>query len=213
MKKFRTLLSEIARRYSSIGIPYFPKIGENAFAEAGADFVELHGDKQLPEEFPLPFTYHVRQGSEQEIEKIQRLNPERVIIHPDQLEDNDGWRQLGEKLLIENLDFRNPDFRTIDQIEEVLRPFPEAGICLDVAHTTDDQKILEGFLSSPKVKQMHLSQISLDNGEHLITIDENTWDNFLYPAIDNFQNVPVVFELSPDAEIEDFRTVISKLTK
>ena len=44
------------------------------------------------------------------------------------------WRQLGDRVLVENMDKRKPVGRTVEELDLIFEQLPAAGMCFDIAH-------------------------------------------------------------------------------
>lgn len=87
-----------------------------------------------------------------------------VVLHPDVICDDAPWRSLGAHLWIENMDKRKPIGRTAAELDELFARFPDAGLCLDVAHSRqvdptmrETRYILRAH--GNRVRQVHLSEV------------------------------------------------------
>jgi hypothetical protein len=118
-----------------------------------------------------------------------------IVIHPEEITPQ-NWRQLGERLAIENMDCRRQQGQTVAQLKEVFKDLPEAGFCLDVAHvwTVDPTlglafDLLEAFRE--RLVEIHLSGIDT-SGQHRLTTKE---DIELYePVLVEVLDVPWTLE-------------------
>jgi hypothetical protein len=93
-----------------------------------------------------------------------------IVTHPDVLAEPAHYRELGTRLVPENMDDRKRAGRTADELEVVFAELPEAGFCLDVAHASSidptmeaAEDLLNRFRS--RLRQVHLS--SLEGGHHV----------------------------------------------
>lgn len=57
-----------------------------------------------------------------------------IVMHPDTIKEPHLYRDLGRKLLIENMDSRKELGRTQDELAPTFADLPEAGFCFDIAH-------------------------------------------------------------------------------
>lgn len=123
---------------------------------------------------------------------------ERIIVHPENLTNDSFWREMGARLLIENLDPRSPAWRTATQLYPVFESLPEAGLCLDVAHAAQEPGIIEELIQvfGTRTRQIHLSEIDYSTGRHLPRSSDKAmaaaiaWLNY-FPI-----DIPVVVELA-----------------
>lgn len=121
-----------------------------------------------------------------------------IVTHPDVLAEPACYRQLGPRLVLENMDARKPTGRTADELGMVFDELPEAGFCLDVAHASSidptmeaAQALLNRFRS--RLRQVHLS--SLEEGHHapLSPDDEQRFA----PVLERCADVPWILEARP----------------
>jgi hypothetical protein len=132
-----------------------------------------------------------------------------IVTHPDVLEDLSGYRSLGTRLVLENMDMRKETGRTADEMEAFFTELPKAGFCLDVAHVAEvdpsmelAHELLDRFRS--RLRQVHLS--SLDEGAHvpLTEADEERFSDVLGRCRD----VPWILEARPP---EEWRTALGAM--
>lgn len=93
-----------------------------------------------------------------------------VVVHPDAISDFAPWRAFGAALLVENMDRRKPDGRTVRELEAIFDRLPEAGLCFDMAHARQvDSSLTEAFLIlerfGDRLAQVHISEVST-SGRH-----------------------------------------------
>jgi hypothetical protein len=93
-----------------------------------------------------------------------------IVAHPEVLA-NDGWRVLGSRLCIENMDNLKTAGRSVAEVADLLDRFPEAGFCLDVGHARQidpTMNVAVGMLRSfgHRLRQVHVSEVG-PRGEHL----------------------------------------------
>lgn len=93
-----------------------------------------------------------------------------IVAHPEIIQ-SEAWRSLGSRLCIENMDNRKTTGRTIDEMAELFRSFPDAGFCLDVGHARQidpTMNVAVGMLRSfgTRLRQLHVSEVG-PRGEHL----------------------------------------------
>jgi hypothetical protein len=126
-----------------------------------------------------------------------------VVQHPDVLTEPAMLAPLGNRLVLENMDVRNPG-RDVDELEPYFRVLPEAGLCLDVAHakTLDPElrlahELLEAF--GTRLREVHISGID-EQGNHL-PLDADAVDSFA-GVLRRCRGVPWILESLPvDAKI------------
>lgn len=93
-----------------------------------------------------------------------------IIIHPDAIHDAAAWRDLGSRLVIENMDARKKTGRRVEELEPFFEDLPDAGFCLDVAHALhvdsamgELRNLIRAF--GHRLIQLHLSSVDR-SGEH-----------------------------------------------
>jgi hypothetical protein len=104
------------------------------------------------------------------VEALGALAPlvDAIVMHPDTITDPAPYRALGRKLLIENMDTRKADGRTVSELEPWFVALPEAGFCFDIAHawSIDEgmsvgRELLDAFRL--RLRHLHVSSLSADS--------------------------------------------------
>ncbi len=102
-------------------------------------------------------------------ELIQQLQPvlERgwpLIVHPDIICNFDLWAELGEQVLLENMDQRKPIGRTTKELRQLFSKLPNAKLCFDIAHARQIDptmsvavEILTQF--ADRLAELHISEV------------------------------------------------------
>jgi hypothetical protein len=119
-----------------------------------------------------------------------------VVFHPDVYRDEVWLRELGTRVIFENMDVTKPSGATVGDLQRVFEDFPEAGFCLDVAHVwTNDpslslaDELLDHF--GDRLRELHVSGID-PGGEHRLT---TAADLALYePVFERCVGVPWLLE-------------------
>ena len=125
-----------------------------------------------------------------------------IVVHPDVIREPTNYRQLGRRLLIENMDDRKGDGRSAAELARFFEVLPDAGLCFDIAHAwsidrsmEEGRRILDAFTG--RVRHVHLS--SLDADSHHVPLrkeDEELFSGLLSRCKD----VPWILEAPlPDA--------------
>lgn len=125
-----------------------------------------------------------------------------IVMHPDTIEEPDGYRPLGRKLLLENMDARKAWGRTREELASAFEELPEAGFCFDVAHAWSMDPamavagdLLDGF--GDRLRHVHLSSLSPEL--HHIPLTEE--DEELFRAVlERCVDVPWILEAPPRAD-------------
>ncbi len=88
-----------------------------------------------------------------------------IVVHPDNIQSPDLWRQFGTLVLVENMDKRKPIGRTATELRVVFDNLPDAGFCFDVAHARqvdpsmiESARMLREF--KDRLRQVHASGVS-----------------------------------------------------
>ena len=131
---------------------------------------------------------HASKSNKRFVIEAIKMGVNRVILHPSELDNDPFWIELGDKLLLENLDPNFPSWRTAQDMIPALEMVPEASICLDIAHTVQDDAITSGLIHQYKdrIKQVHFSEIDPITGLHHETISDSAcaeikWIHHLHP--------------------------------
>ena len=88
-----------------------------------------------------------------------------IVVHPDSIHDDSLWRPFGKLMCIENMDKRKPIARTRDELSQWFDRFPDASLCLDLAHVRQiDPTMTEAYLMlrdfKNRLAEVHLSEIN-----------------------------------------------------
>jgi hypothetical protein len=122
-----------------------------------------------------------------------------IVVHPNAEIDLDSCRALGNRLTLENMDFRKDSGRVAAELEPFFAALPDASFCLDVAHAHSIDpsmnaatELLDRFGS--RLHQVHLS--SLDDDGHHLPLRES--DEPLFSSVlDRCRDVPWILEAPP----------------
>ena len=87
-----------------------------------------------------------------------------IVVHPDVIHQPHLWKCFGEQLLIENMDQRKSMGRTVEELEKLFEEFPDARLCLDVAHARQMDttlsllgRIIKRFVD--RIAEIHISEL------------------------------------------------------
>jgi hypothetical protein len=122
-----------------------------------------------------------------------------IVMHPDTIDDPSLYRTLGRKLLLENMDARKDDGRTVEEMTEWFAKLPEAGFCFDIAHawSIDDTMTLgDGLLDAFRMRLRHLHVSSLSLDQHHVPLTEEHEELFT-PLLRRCLDVPWILEAPP----------------
>ncbi len=154
---------------------------------------------------PLPFHYlsvhaPVKERTAKEADLVAWLDAlplavNSIVTHPDTIEDAGPYRLLGRRLVIENMDNRKRDGRTVEEMARYFERLPEAGFCFDIAHAWSidpSMRLAHGLLDrfGPRLRQVHLS--SLHDGRHVPVLPAH--ESLFEPVLDRCRDVPWILE-------------------
>lgn len=93
-----------------------------------------------------------------------------LVLHPDVYGSEPACARIGARAVFENMDVTKAFGRDREDLAEVLERFPDAGLCLDVAHVwTNDSSLALGHelldALDGRLRQLHVSGIEAD-GTH-----------------------------------------------
>jgi len=139
------------------------------------------------------------QSEESEITRLLGNLPEhwKIILHPDAIRNPESWTCFGPRLALENMDRRKLDGRSAEEMSRWFGIFPEARLCLDLAHAQQwDTTMTEAYLLlktfTDRLCQIHVSQ--LDSASHHHPLSEGSVRAFsevswLFP-----RDIPLIVE-------------------
>jgi hypothetical protein len=120
-----------------------------------------------------------------------------IVAHPELLRTPALWRQLGERLCIENMDDRKAGGRTVGELRDLFALYPAATFCLDLGHARQVDPSMTGALAmleelAGRLRQLHVSHVG-QRGEHLpLSADAATAFAQLAPHVP--EGVPLIIE-------------------
>jgi len=154
----------------------------------------------------LPFHYlsvhgpskGLRMAEAKLVDALNRLPAfvDAIVVHPDVIDDPAEFRRLGSRLVLENLDSRKAGGRSADELAPYFAELPDAGLCLDVAHTRDIDPTMAGAHElldrfAGRVRHLHVS--SLDAAGHHVPLREGDEAAFR-PVLRRCRDVPWILE-------------------
>jgi hypothetical protein len=122
-----------------------------------------------------------------------------IVMHPDTIDDPRHFRVLGRKLLLENMDARKDDARTVVELAAWFRALPDAGFCFDIAHAWSvDPTMTVGveLLDAFRTRLRHLHVSSMDSDLHHVSLTEADEELFM-PLLRRCLDVPWILEAPP----------------
>lgn len=122
-----------------------------------------------------------------------------IVMHPDTIEDPAPYRALGRTLMLENMDARKKDGRTVDELAPWFAELPEARFCFDVAHAWSiDERMSTGaeLLDAFRSRLRHLHVSSLSPELHHVPLTEEHEELFT-PLLQRCLDVPWILEAPP----------------
>jgi hypothetical protein len=120
-----------------------------------------------------------------------------VVVHPDVVFTPSLWRQLGSRLLIENMDKRKPVGRTVPELRTLFDLLPDARFCFDIGHArqvdptmTEAAFLLKNF--GTRLAEVHISEVNTASRHD--PISRNATSAFQKVASYIPQNTPIILE-------------------
>lgn len=214
-------MSVVEERHLNIGFPsgilqgVLPIDALGQYRDAQVSTVEIH--PQFPTD---PLLEQARHGfcepsvhlpcqpslSEPEVLAVAHAALEwgytRLILHPNVIRHFEPWRELGERLLIENLDFRCVGFRYVEELNAILNQLPDARCCLDLGHAVNGSLCAANDLFESwgnRIGEIHFSEIDPLDARHLSNIRPDHIEMCL-PILNRVSaNIPIILELAPQS--------------
>jgi hypothetical protein len=120
------------------------------------EFVSFHAPSNFDRELEETVVRHLRRVA-------QRGIP--IVVHPDVIFTDQHWSSISKSLFIENMDKRKSIGRTVEEMGELFKRFPDAGFCFDIGHArqvdptmVEAHRLLVEFGS--RLKQVHMSEVN-----------------------------------------------------
>jgi hypothetical protein len=124
------------------------------------------------------------------------VHAQAVVMHPDTMVHPAPYRSLGRKLMLENMDARKDDGRTVEELDEWFAQLPEAGFCFDIAHawSVDDTmavgaELLDAFWM--RLRHLHVSSMGPDLAHVPLTVEH---EDLFTPLLRRCLDVPWILE-------------------
>jgi hypothetical protein len=190
--KRATALTSLAVELSALSEKELSGLVEHLETNVSArfEYVSIHGpakDRVLPED--------------ELVERLMTLTPhaDAIVLHPDTIIDPLPYRALGRRLVLENLDVRRSDGRTVEELSQWFRELPEAGFCFDVAHAwsvdptmSTGKRLLDAFRM--RLRHLHVSSLSSELKHIPLTIEHEA---LFMPLLRRCIDVPWILEAPP----------------
>jgi hypothetical protein len=130
-----------------------------------------------------------------------------IVTHPDVITEAASWRQLGDRLCLENMDKRKPIGRTAKELAALFERFPDACLCFDIGHArqvdptmSEAEAILRRFRS--RIRQIHLSLVNSSSVHEPLNYESL----LAYGRVSHLlpRDVPIILETPVRGEQIDF---------
>jgi sugar phosphate isomerase/epimerase len=121
-----------------------------------------------------------------------------IVTHPDALVELAPYRELGTRLVLENMDDRKRTGLTADQLEVVFDELPDAGFCLDVAHAHSvdpTMQMADELLDRFRARLRHVHLSSLRESRHVALTRED--EELFASVLMRCRDVPWILEAPP----------------
>lgn len=132
-----------------------------------------------------------------------------VVVHPDVVFTPVLWNELGDRLLIENMDKRKPVGRNVSELEIFFDRLPNAKFCFDIGHArqvdpsmTEASLLLRAFRD--RLAEVHISEVNTASRHD--PISRNAVLAFQLVAAHIPEQVPIVLETLIDQGQSDIPT-------
>ena len=171
---------------------------------AGFDFVSIHA----PSKFRLE-----DEGGVLELLRPLADQGFHIVVHPDTIFNPNLWEALGDRLLIENMDKRNPVGRTVRELRGFFDALPEAGFCFDIGHArqvypsmTEAVLLLQAF--HDRLAEVHMSEVNTASRHDPLSANAVMAFGSVMAAIS--EDVPIILEALIDQGQSDVQTEIHR---
>ena len=137
-----------------------------------------------------------------------------IVLHPDTIHDFTKWARFGTQLLLENMDRRKTDGRTVKELSVWFNRLPNSRLCFDLAHVqqfdptmTEAFQILAQF--GNRICQVHISE--LDSASHHFPLSYSSLQAFSEVTCNIPRNAAFIIEsrIRPDEMESEFEKVCS----
>ena len=101
------------------------------------------------------------------VEKLQPVLDRRIpiVVHPDIIHDFEPWKQVGDLLLLENMDSRKSVCQTASDLQWFFEQLPQAGFCFDIGHARQIDPTMSVAADlllrfRRRLKELHISEVN-----------------------------------------------------
>jgi hypothetical protein len=120
-----------------------------------------------------------------------------LVLHPDAIRDWGLWRELGDRVCVENMDKRKPVGQTRTNLLEIFERLPEASFCFDIGHAHQvDPTMCEAVMIlrefGEKLRELHVSEVNSESKHDPISLEAERSFEIVVRLIP--ENLPVVLE-------------------
>jgi len=135
-----------------------------------------------------------------------------IVLHPDAITDFGLWRELGNRVCIENMDKRKPAGRSLRELDAIFKELPNATFCFDIGHARQfDPTMTEAWLIlkefAPRLCQVHVSEVNTRSKHDALSFASVTAFREVAHLIPN--EIPLILE-TPVGE-EEIESEIAKV--
>ncbi len=170
----------------------------------GFDFVSIHAPSRFPKEC-----------EDWVLERLAALGSSGlpVVAHPDTIYTPSKWRELGARLVIENMDKRKPIGRTVPEMRMIFDALPDARFCFDIGHARQvDPSMTEAALLirafGDRLEHVHISEVNTSSRHDPISL--NAVRAFQWVAAYIPEWTPIILETLIDSGQSDVKTEIAR---
>jgi hypothetical protein len=164
------------------------------------DFVSIHAPSRFDQQL---------EGRVLDLLSRREINGYPVVVHPDVIFTPALWRELNERLLIENMDKRKPIGRTVRELLCLFDLFPNARFCFDIGHArqidptmTEAALLLRTF--GDRLAEVHISEVNTASRHDPISL--NAASAFQSVAKYIPTEIPIILEPLIDEGQSDLET-------
>ncbi|MDA1014875.1 MAG: hypothetical protein O3A00_10545 [Planctomycetota bacterium] len=140
-----------------------------------------------------------------------------IIVHPDLISDFVPWRELGDSILLENMDQRKPVCRTAAEMGRFFKELPDAKLCFDIGHArqvdptmTVADELLRDF--AERLAEVHISEVN-EQSRH-VAISRSAIQAYNQVAYRIGEEIPVIIEsmINCESMSHEIRQAIAAMT-